>query len=60
MENELTAKQVVKKYKGKYIDVYRRYNYNKDIYTYEVRKAYKEIHENTCLVLNENFYNDRK
>lgn len=41
MEN-FTKEQVNKKYAGKYVDIYKRYDG-----LYEVRKVYKEIHENT-------------
>ena len=40
----LTTEQVNKKYKGKYINVYKDYTG-----LYEVRKVYREIHENTTL-----------
>ncbi len=39
-----TAEQINKKYKGKYIDIYKDYTG-----LYEVRKVYKDIHENTTL-----------
>jgi len=41
---KLTSEQVNKKYRGKYVDVYRDYTG-----LYEVRKVYKTIHENTTL-----------
>jgi len=46
MENNKikTRKEINKKYKGKYIDVYKRYDG-----LYEVRKVYSKIHENTTL-----------
>lgn len=40
----LTKAQIQKKYAGVYVDVYRRYDG-----LYEVRHAYKTIHENTTL-----------
>lgn len=39
-----TKEQINKKFKGKYVDVYKRYDG-----LYEVRKAYSVIHENTTL-----------
>lgn len=58
---KLTAKQVVSKYKWKYIDVYKcpDWDTSKKWETlYEVRKSYKEVHENTTFVKDENFYNN--
>lgn len=52
---KLTAKEVYKKYKGKYIDFYRTWDYSKDCYFYEVRKFFSSIHENTELCSSENF-----
>ena len=46
---KLSQKQVNKKYKGKYIDVSKQYDHENDCYMYEVRKTYREIHENTTL-----------
>jgi len=44
----LTAKQINKKYAGKYVDVYDGGDTNeKNEGLYEVRKVYTEIHENT-------------
>lgn len=37
-----TKEQINKKYKGKYVDIYQDYDG-----LYEVRKVYKDIHENT-------------
>lgn len=45
----LTKEQVNKKYAGKYIEFYKRYDYDKQIDVYEVRKTYSIIHENTTL-----------
>lgn len=59
MIKQLTAKEVVKKYKNKYIGVNKLpYDNGKDVQLYEVFKSYSTIHENTCLVVNENFYED--
>lgn len=47
---KLTAQQIQKKYKGKYVDIYAcpLWDTDKDDNRlYEVRKAYSEIHENT-------------
>jgi lipocalin len=58
---QLTAKQVLKKYKGKYIEVYAcpMWDVNeKGERLFEVRKSYRVIHENTTLVEDENFINN--
>ena len=52
---KLTAKEVYKKYKGKYIDWYRTWDYTNDCYLYEIRKSFTSIHENTDLCDSENF-----
>lgn len=44
-----TKEQINKKYKGKYVDIYRIFDYSKQIDLYEVRKVYNKIHENTTL-----------
>jgi len=44
-----TQKQINKKYKGKYIDIYKTYDYTNQEYKYEVRNVFKNIHENTTL-----------
>ena len=44
---KLTKEQVNKKYKGRYIEIYKTRDYQNDIDLYEVGKTYKEIHENT-------------
>jgi len=44
-----TQKQINTKYKGKYIEVSKRYDYENDEYRYTVGKTYKVIHENTTL-----------
>ena len=47
---KLTLKQVQRKYKGKYIEVCKCPDWDrneKGEKLYEVRKSYKEIHENT-------------
>ena len=44
-----TKEQINKKYRGKYIEIYKTYDYEKQKDLYEVRKVYKEIHENTTL-----------
>jgi len=58
---KLTAKQVVSKYKWKYVDVYKCPFWEKtskweDLY--EIRKVYDKIQENTTLVEDEDFYNN--
>lgn len=58
MTHALAAPDVFKKYKNKYIDVHRVYDYQKGLYLYEVRKAYKQIHENTCFCDSPNFYDN--
>lgn len=55
---QLTAEQVYKKYKGKYIRVYRTMDYTKHVYVYEVQKCYKSIHENTVLCDSLDFYDN--
>ena len=49
MTKLLTASQVQKKYKDKYIDIYQTYDYTDQRWMYEVRKVYSTIHENTTL-----------
>jgi len=49
---KLTQKQINKKYKGKYIDIYECPSWDtdkNDNALYEVRKVYSVIHENTTL-----------
>ncbi len=46
---KLTQQQVNKKYRSRYIEFRKQYDYSKQIYFYEVVKSYKEIHENTTL-----------
>jgi len=45
----LTKHQVNKKYVGRYVDISKTYNYQKQEWEYVVNKSYKEIHENTTL-----------
>lgn len=45
----LTQQQVNKKYRWKYVDIYKTYDYTTQQYLYEVRKSYKKIRENTTL-----------
>ena len=49
MVKEMTAEEINKKYKGKYIEVYRDLDFQNDQYVYEVRKVYAKIHENSTL-----------
>jgi len=44
-----TLEQVQKKYKGKYVDVYRFMDWNAGEVRFEVRKVSKTIHENMTL-----------
>ena len=44
-----TKEQINKKYKGKYIDIYKSFDYSKGIYMYEVRKTSTTIRENMTL-----------
>lgn len=46
---KLTKQQVNKKYKGKYIEIYKSYDYSNKEYLYEIGKVYSVIHENTTL-----------
>lgn len=57
---QLTAKEVVRKYEGKYIDVYQvpSYMFDDGLPRYEVRKSFRDIHEDTTLVEDENFINN--
>jgi hypothetical protein len=48
----MTAKQINKRYKGKYVDVYKLPSWKKNDKgeeLFEVRKIFTEIHENTTL-----------
>jgi len=45
----MNAKQINKKYAGKYVDISKQFDYEKQVWDYTVNKAYKEIHENTTL-----------
>ncbi len=49
MKKYLTKEQVNKKYRGKYVEFYRLYNWETRRDEYEIRKVYKTIHENTTL-----------
>ena len=58
---KLTALEVLKKYKGKFIVVYQLPFYEVDTNgnrLYEVRKSYTSIKENTTQVLDINFINN--
>ena len=49
---KLTAKQINKRYKGRYIEVSKLPSWDKNKkgeQLYEVRRAYSQIHENTTL-----------
>ena len=46
---KLTQKQVNSKYKGRYIEFYKTFNYSTQAWEYEVLNSYKTIHENTTL-----------
>lgn len=46
---KLTKEQINKKYKGRYVEIYRTYDHEKQCDVYEVRKSYKNSHENTTL-----------
>ena len=45
----LTKEQVNKKYKGKYIEIYKDYDYKTHQIMYEVRKVHRKVWENTTL-----------
>jgi hypothetical protein len=49
MSKQYTAEQINKKYKGKYIEVVKSFDYSTKKWMYEVVKTYKQIHENTTL-----------
>lgn len=46
---KLTQKQVNKKYKGRYVEFTKTYDYTNECWVYEVHKTYRDIHENTTL-----------
>ena len=46
---KLTKEQVNKKYRGRYVEFSRTYDYSNDCSLYEIIKTYKSIHENTTL-----------
>lgn len=46
---EYTLAEIQTKYKDKYVDIYRKLDYMSGEVRFEVRKVYKEIHENTTL-----------
>jgi len=50
MTKRLTAKEINKKYKDKYVEIYQTYNYDTKQTEYEVRRVYDTIHENATLV----------
>lgn len=55
MKNTYTEKQLCKKFKNVFIDVYPKYDYAEQCWTYEVRGTSKTIRENynlpeDCLV----------
>lgn len=45
----LTAKEIKRKYKDKYLDIYEVFDYDTKQSKYEIRKVYDTIHENTTL-----------
>jgi len=45
----MKAEEVNRKYRGKYIEIYKHWDHKDNCFKYEVRKAYKTIHENTTL-----------
>jgi len=45
----MTQSQVNKKYAGRYVSFGKTYDYSKQEWDYEVRKTYKDCHENTTL-----------
>lgn len=49
MSKLLNAKQVNKKYKDKYIEIIKTYDYSNQEWLYEVTKVHKTIHENSTL-----------
>lgn len=44
-----TKEQINKKYKGRYVEINKKYDYWGGQWMYEVCKSYREIHENTTL-----------
>lgn len=49
MKKELTASQVNKKYKGRYVSITSRFDYSTGQKMYTVNKTYSDIHEDTTL-----------
>lgn len=49
MDKFLTKEQVNKKYKGKYIEIYKQFDYDVHDWKYKIIKVYSVIHENTTL-----------
>ena len=49
MTKKMTAKQINKKYKGRYIEVSKTFDHSEGVWMYEVGRTFKEIHENTTL-----------
>lgn len=45
----MTQKQVNTKYKGRYVDFTKQYDYNKQVWEYTIQSAYRSIRENTTL-----------
>ena len=45
----MTAQQINKKYRGRYVEISSTYNYSTRQNEYEVLRSYKDIHENTTL-----------
>ena len=45
----MTQAQINKKYKGRYIEISKTFNYQTQQWEYEVRRSFKTIHENTTL-----------
>lgn len=46
MSERYTKQELIKKFKGKFIDIYGTYDYKKQIWLFEVRSVKNEIWEN--------------
>lgn len=49
MKKRYTLKQVQNKFRDKYVDVYRVFDYSSGDVMFEIKKVYDTIHENTTL-----------
>lgn len=45
----MTQEQINKKYKGRYVEITKQYDYKNQVWEYAVQCAYRSIRENTTL-----------